>query len=77
MTTVTKLPYHGVWDAKYYHYNKNYRNMEFGMQGQCIDVNSLFTSKLNNFIRLTALCTAQTGCWGSSQQRVSEQTMGQ
>lgn len=44
--------------------------MEFGMQGQHIDVNSLFTSKLNNFIHSTALCTEQTDCLGSSQQRV-------
>lgn len=48
--------------------------MEFGTQGQCIDVNSLFTSKLNNFAHSTALRTAQTGCLSSSQQHIPEQT---
>lgn len=44
------------------------------MQSQHIDVKFLFTSKFNKSACLTALCTGQMDCLGTSQQHVPEQT---
>lgn len=43
------------------------------MQGQHTDVKFLFTSKFNKFACLTALCTEQMDCLGTSQQHAPEQ----
>lgn len=44
------------------------------MQSQHIAVKFPFTSKFNKFACLTALCTGQMDCLGTSQQHVPEQT---
>lgn len=44
------------------------------MKNQQREVKFLFKSKFNKFACLTALCTGQIDCMGTSQQHVPEQT---